>query len=98
MINQEKTNEEVEPNEIQITLTGSPQLAGCGATYVKYYLVCEEGAKPLEGHIQCKDDTVTNKHRFNTANLAKMLHGLKDMKIDFTIKKKKFFGATNLET
>ena len=34
----------------------------------------------------------------NTANLAKMLHGIKDQKIDFTIKKKKFFGKNNLET
>ena len=33
-----------------------------------------------------------------TANLQKMLHGLKEGKIDFTIKKKKFFGANNLET
>ena len=30
--------------------------------------------------------------------MPKTLHGLKDRKIDFTIKKKKFFGADNLET
>ena len=33
-----------------------------------------------------------------SANLAKMLHVLKDKKIDFTLKKKKFFGQDNLET
>ena len=43
MINQEKVNSEVQPNEIQITLTGSAELAACGASYVKYYLVYEEG-------------------------------------------------------
>ena len=33
-----------------------------------------------------------------SANINKVLTGLKDKKIDFTIKKKKFFGADNLET
>ena len=56
MINQEKVNEELEPNEIQITLTGNPQLAACGGSYIKYYIVYEEG-KTLDGHFQCNQDT-----------------------------------------
>ena len=49
MINQDKVNEEVAPDEIQITLTGNPQLAACGGSYIKYYVVYEEG-KQFEGH------------------------------------------------
>ena len=30
--------------------------------------------------------------------MPKTLHGLKEKKIDFTLKKKKFFGKDNLET
>ena len=33
-----------------------------------------------------------------TGNLNKVLAGLKEKKIDFTMKKKKFFGQDNLET
>ncbi len=51
MVNQEKINEELGQNEIQVTLTGSPQLAGLEATYVKYYIVYEEGKPPLMGKI-----------------------------------------------
>ena len=47
MVNQEKRNEELEPDEVQITLSGS--LAATGASYVKYYLTYEQG-KVLEGH------------------------------------------------
>ena len=49
MINQEKVNSDLNPDEIQITLTGNAQLAGCGGTYIKYYVTYEEG-KTLEGH------------------------------------------------
>ena len=65
---------------------------------MKYYLTYEQGRKPLEGHFQIKDSSKKYKHTFETANLAKMLHGLKEGKVDFTLKKKKFFGANNLET
>ena len=97
MINQEKINEELAPNEIQITLTGNPQLAGCGGSYIKYYLVYEEG-KTVDGHFQCNAENQVFKHKFMGASLPKTLHGLKDKKIDFTMKKKKFFGQDNLET
>ena len=50
------------------------------------------------GHFPIKSGPVPTKHTFTTANLAKMLHGIKDKKIDFTLKKKKFFGADNLES
>ena len=64
MINQEKVNRELQPNEIQLTLRGTPELAGCGASYVKYYLVYEEGQPPLMGHFQIKDAEKTYKHAF----------------------------------
>ena len=52
----------MQPNEIQVTLTGTPQLAACGGTYVKYYLTYEEG-KTLEGHYQCNNqDPQVTKH------------------------------------
>ena len=43
MINQEKFNTDLAPNEIHISLTGNAQLAACGGTYIKYYLVYEDG-------------------------------------------------------
>ena len=52
----------------------------------------------MEGHFECNVEEKTFTHDMKTSNLPKMLQGLKEKKIDFTIKKKKFFGATNLET
>jgi len=43
MINQEKVNEEMQPDEFWITLTGGAQLAGCGGSYIKYYVTYDEG-------------------------------------------------------
>lgn len=96
-INQEKINEEIGQNEIEISLTGSPQLAALDASYIKYYLTYEEG-KTLEGHFDIKHENNTKKYTFQTPNLAKVLHSLKEKKIDFTLKKKKFFGQDLLET
>ncbi len=96
-VNEEKTNKEVAPNQIMIKFTGSPQLAACGASYIKYYLTYEDG-KTLSNHFACDANEKTFMHTFDSANLASMLHELKEKEINFTIKKKKFFGATALET
>ena len=96
-VNEEKTNKEVAPNQIMIKFTASPQLAACGASYIKYYLTYEDG-KTLSNQFPCDANEKTFIHNFDSANLDTMLLGLKEKKIDFTAKKKKFFGATDLET
>lgn len=50
------------------------------------------------GHFNIKEESKTYKMSFATNDLPKTMQGLKEGKIDFTLKKKKFFGANNLET
>ena len=52
----------------------------------------------MMGHFQIKDAEKTYKHAFPPQIAGKVLTKLKERRIDFTIKKKKLFGSTALET
>ena len=70
------------------------------ASYIKWYMTYEEGRPALEDHFDIKADEREYRKRFATANLAKMMHGLKMGRIDFTLKKSGFLGMkkTNVDT
>lgn len=52
----------------------------------------------IEGHFDIKKQEDTLKHKFESANLTKMLWGLKEKQIIFKLKKKKgIFGFRNEE-
>ena len=98
MINQEKVNDDLEPNEVQVTLTGSDRVAALEATHIEYALFYETGQQSLVGQMRTKKDTQTLKHQFVTSNLAKTLINLKAGEIEFRLKKKGCCGSTTLET
>lgn len=53
---------------------------------------------PLMSHFDCSAGEKTYMMTMQTQNLKSVLANLRTRQIDFTIKKKKFFGKDNLES
>lgn len=56
MVNKEKVNEEVEPDQVYIKITGSEQVKALQANYIKWYLTYEQGKPAVEDHFNIKAD------------------------------------------
>ena len=87
MVNEEKINAELEPNELRIKFTGSDTLASCGGSRIEYFIEYASGLQ-IEGKFPCHKAEDTYSHFFETDdnnNLAKIMHGLKEKQIIFNI-------------
>ena len=56
MVNKEKVNEEVEPDQVYIKITGSEQVKALQSNYIKWYLTYEQGKPAVEDHFNIKAD------------------------------------------
>lgn len=82
-VNKEVVNEDVDPDQICIQITGSDMLRATKADYVKYYLFYD-GKKCFKNRFRTKTlDTKTYYHRLPSVNLLK---GLRENECHFSIK------------